>query len=239
MVRSASPLWLAVLASGVHATIAGILLATVIPVRSRIDEQLFLARARRALEHFDAAALVAASDPDVTVLSNSAHHAALEEVETLAEHAQPPLIRLEHSLYGIVAFGIVPLFAVANAGVSLRGTIRAALASPVALGILVGLVVGKPLGIGAFAWMAARLGAARLPARVSWSMVGGAGMLGGIGFTMALFVASLAFGEGPLLDVAKLGILGASSVAGLAGWMFLRRRAVAASRQAPEGVSTA
>jgi NhaA family Na+:H+ antiporter len=218
-------LWAAVLASGVHATVAGVLLAMAIPVRTRLDEPAFLASARRALDDFDAAAVVTARDPDTTVLSNTQHHTALEELETLCEQAQPPLIRLEHALHGIVSFAIMPLFALANAGVSLGSDAAQAVASPIALGAVLGLVLGKPLGITGFSWLAVRLGFASLPTGVTWPMLAGAGVLGGIGFTMALFIAGLAFGDATLLEAAKLGILTASVITGVTGWLLLRRTA--------------
>ena len=217
-------LWAAVLSSGVHATVAGVLLAMTIPVRTQIHEAAFLRSAQRALADFDAAAVVTALDPEITVLSNTDHHTAVEELETLCEMVQPPLIRLEHALHGIVAFGIMPLFALSNAGVSLSvEAIRATAGSPVALGVLVGLTLGKPLGIAAFSWLAVRLGIAALPSGVTWPMLCAAGVLGGIGFTMALFIAGLAFADLRLLDAAKFGILVASTVSGVAGWLLLRR----------------
>jgi NhaA family Na+:H+ antiporter len=218
-------LWAAVLASGIHATIAGVLLAMAIPVRTQVNESVFLAGARQALDDFDAAAVETANDPDTSILSNSDHHTALEELENLAELAQPPLIRMEHALHGVVAFGIMPLFALANAGVSLDGeALRSGLTSQVAIGALVGLLVGKPLGIAGFSWLAVRRGLATLPAGVTRRMLAGAGILGGIGFTMALFIAGLAFPDTRQLDAAKLGILGASALAGVIGYMLLRRR---------------
>lgn len=217
-------LWAAVLASGVHATIAGVLLAMTIPVRTRVNEATFLHSARRALADFGAAAKQTVEDPDVSALSNSAHHAALEELETLCEQAQPPLIRLEHSLHAIVAFVIMPLFALANAGVTLGGqTLRDSVASPITLGTMLGLLIGKPLGITAFSWLSVRLGIASLPSGVSWRMAAAAGVLGGIGFTMSLFIAGLAMGGHELLDMAKVGVLTASMLAGAIGWLSLRR----------------
>jgi NhaA family Na+:H+ antiporter len=217
-------LWAAVLASGVHATVAGVLLAMTIPVRTQLHEAAFLRGAQRALEDFDAAAVVTALDPEVTVLSNTAHHTAVEELETLCELAQPPLIRLEHALHGIVAFGIMPLFALSNAGVTLSSALfDTGIGSPVTIGVVLGLVVGKPLGIAAFSWLAVRLGIAALPSGVTWPMVGAAGVLGGIGFTMALFIAGLAFTDATLLDEAKLAILVASTLTGVTGWLLLRR----------------
>jgi len=216
-------LWIAVLASGIHATVAGVLLAMAIPVRTRIDESLFKAEAARALSDFSAAARATADDPDLTVLANSAHHHAVEELETLCEQVQPPLIRLEHGLHGIVAFAIMPVFALANAGVTLStASIGQAAGATLTWGIVAGLVLGKPLGIVGFAWLATRMGAASLPARVSWSAIAGAGILGGIGFTMALFVAGLAFVDPARLELAKMGILGASAFTGVGGYLWLR-----------------
>ncbi|MGZ8375833.1 MAG: Na+/H+ antiporter NhaA [Gemmatirosa sp.] len=228
-------LWAAVLASGVHATVAGVLLAMTIPVRTRIAEGTFLSEARRALEEFDRAALVTNDDPRTTVLGNTGHHTALEELETLTEAAQPPLIRMEHSLHAIVSFGIMPLFALANAGVALSGdALGAAMSSPVTIGAFLGLLVGKPIGIVGFSWVAVRVGWAALPDGVSWRTLSGAGVLGGIGFTMALFIAALAFPTpagttGALLDAAKVGVLAASTIAGIAGYLLLRRPSRAAT----------
>jgi Na+:H+ antiporter, NhaA family len=229
-------LWGAVLASGVHATVAGVLLALAIPARTRIDEVEFLHRLRRATTEFEAA-----HDPDATVLSNKEHQAALHEITELTDQAQAPLVRLEHGLHGIVAFAIMPLFALANAGVSLgaAGAASAAgdrglagnLTSPVTLGIVLGLVIGKPLGITLASWLAVRTGLAALPEGVTWRALHGVSWLGGIGFTMSLFIAGLAFSAAPeLLTAAKLGILGASLVAGVAGGLLLLR----APRGAPE-----
>ncbi len=227
-------LWGAVLTSGVHATVAGVLLAMTIPVRTQIHEGTFVSAAQRALADFAHAAHVTASNPDVTVLSNPQHHTAVEELETLCELAQPPLIRLEHALHGVVAFAIMPLFALSNAGVTLSAsTITAATQSPVAIGVILGLVLGKPLGIAAFSWIAVRVGIASLPASVTWPMIGATGLLGGIGFTMALFIAGLAFVDRDLLEAAKLGVLVASSIAGVAGWLLLRRATAPAPLRAP------
>jgi len=221
-------LWGTVLLSGIHATVAGVLLAFAIPVRTRVNEREFLSSARRALDHFDAAATVTETDPNTTILSNVEHHTVLEEIETLCQQAQPPLIRLEHALHGVVAFGIMPLFALANAGVTLdAAALGAGATSPVALGAALGLLLGKPLGIAGFAWLAVRFGIASLPRGSTWMALAGVAVLGGIGFTMALFIAGLAFPEGSgraeFLDAAKLGILAASAVAGIAGSLLLRR----------------
>jgi len=210
-------LWVAFLESGVHATVAGVLLAFTIPARTRIDAGEFLARSRRALDEFAAAGVA-----DADVMTSKAHQEAILAMETAAEAAQAPLQKLEDKLHGIVAFGIMPLFALANAGIPLTGGGRA-LSSPVALGVLLGLVLGKPLGVTLFAWLATRIGVAERPAEVSWSMLHGAGWLAGIGFTMSLFIGGLAFDEVALLTQAKLGVLAASLTAGTVGWFLIRR----------------
>jgi NhaA family Na+:H+ antiporter len=213
-------LWGAVLASGVHATIAGVLLAMTIPSRTRINEDEFLRGARRSVDAFERAC-----GPETNVLTNQEQQEALLTLETLCEQSQAPLQRTERKLHGIVAFGIMPLFALANAGVPLTGgESGAALSSPVTLGVLLGLVIGKPLGITLFSWAAVRSGLAALPGGVTWRLIHGTAWLGGIGFTMSLFVAGLAFAGAPgLLTEAKLGVLMASLAAGLAGAFLLLR----------------
>jgi NhaA family Na+:H+ antiporter len=211
-------LWLAFLKSGVHATVAGVLLAFAIPAGTRIEVGEFLARAREALARFAAAGTAGAN-----VLTSRPHQKAIHGLETAAEEAQAPLQRLEERLHGLVAFGIMPLFALANAGISLVGGL-AAFASPISLGILLGLFVGKPLGITLFAWLATKAGLAERPDDMSWTLIQGAGWLGGIGFTMSLFIAALAFDEAALLTQGKLGIFAASLAAGTVGWLLLRSR---------------
>ena len=220
-------LWVAFLKSGIHATIAGVLLAMTIPARRRIAPQAFVATV-----HDNLAAFERACGPETSVMTNSALQEAVDRIEDACEGAQTPLMRLEHGLHGVVAFGIMPLFALANAGVRLvGGGLAESFVSPVTLGVIAGLVLGKPIGITLAAWLAVRSGAAILPGGVSWRLVVGVSLLGGIGFTMSLFIAGLAFPDAATLDASKLGILAASLVAGLAGWLVLR--AVGPAR--PEG----
>jgi len=160
------------------------------------------------------------------VLTNAASQEALHCLEELTEAAQPPLHRMEHALHGFVAFFVMPVFALANAGVPLGGGLADALTSPVALGIVAGLVVGKQLGITLFAWLAVKSGISELPGGVSWLHIYGASWLAAIGFTMSLFITDLAFADSPLLDIAKVGILTASIVAGVGGWLIIRRTSV-------------
>lgn len=211
-------LWVAFLRSGVHATVAGVLLAMTIPARTRIDTEEFLDRGRRILDYFDAA-----GREGTDVLTNRDQQAAIQEMESACEAVQAPLQRIEHELHGSVAFGIIPLFALANAGVHLGGNLGDALTNPVALGIMLGLVVGKPIGITLFAWLAVKMKLAALPTGTTWRAIRGVSLLGGIGFTMSLFIAGLAFPGAPQLNEdAKIGIFAASLVAGIVGFLVLR-----------------
>ena len=192
-----------------------------IPSSTRIDEDVFLRRARRALNEFAAASDAHAS----SVMSNPGQQQALHSIERSAEQVQSPLLKMEHSLQGVVAFAIMPLFAFANAGVRLSVDMLPTISWRVVLGIIVALVAGKVLGITLASLAAVRTRIAELPEEVGWRHVVGVGWLGGIGFTMSLFIASLAFGSGPLLESAKIGILAASVIAGVVGWSVLRRPA--------------
>ena len=221
-------LWLAVLLSGVHATIAGVLLALAIPDRRQIDADGFLALVRSLVKRLERHATQ--SQPRHHALS--AHE--LELVETLeeaCEAVQTPLRRLEHSLVPWVAWVIMPIFALANAGVTVGGrSPGAAAADPISLGVFLGLVLGKPMGVLAFSWLAVRLRLAALPAGVSWKALGGACLLCGIGFTMALFIADLAFDDLVRLDAAKIGVLTGSFVSAVLGlgWLLIGVRDKAA-----------
>jgi NhaA family Na+:H+ antiporter len=208
-------LWLAVLESGIHATVAGVLLAITIPAREKIPDRHFAARARELIDDF------------VHSAKKAIHHrqAALWELETITEHAQAPMLRMEHALTPWVAFVIVPLFALANAGVRLTGDPASLLTDPLVIGILAGLVIGKQIGITAAAWLIVRAGWASLPNGVNWRHVYGAAWVCGIGFTMSLFIADLAFGATDLLAPAKVGILIASVIAATGGYVLLARGA--------------
>lgn len=163
------------------------------------------------------------------MLTNEGQQAALSALEDSAEQFQVPLQRVEHALHPWVAYAIIPLFALANAGVVLDTDFARALTHPVTLGILVGLVVGKPVGILLGAWLATRVRIAVLPDGVSWRSLVGVAFLGGIGFTMSLFIADLAFEADPLIARAKMGILLGSLVAGIVGWLILRSSSQAAN----------
>ncbi|HES57945.1 MAG TPA: Na+/H+ antiporter NhaA, partial [Firmicutes bacterium] len=213
-------LWYAVLQSGVHATVAGVILALAIPTSPRIDRPGFIERVQGLLDDFTRHDMEL-RDPDH---SRSDPHSDLDVVHSMRQSCvelEPPLERFEHALTPWVAYLIMPLFALANAGVSLQAGIGTAVASTVAQGILLGLLAGKIAGISLFSWLAVKLRVARLPRDVNWQQILGAGLLCGIGFTMSLFIADLAFGPGQLLDHAKIGILSASAIAGIIGYFLL------------------
>ncbi|MBL8210824.1 MAG: Na+/H+ antiporter NhaA [Bryobacterales bacterium] len=210
-------LWFAVLNSGVHATIAGVLLAMTIPSRTVINPDQFLADARSCIDLFEQSCHRGQS-----LMADEAKQSAVHALENACEEVQPPLHRMEHSLHPWVMFVIMPIFALANAGVVLdANSLR--FSNPVVLGVVLGLMLGKPIGITLASWLAVRSGLASLPAGVSWAQIHGAGWLGGIGFTMSLFVASLAFQDEGLLTLAKLGILAGSTMAGVVGAALLVR----------------
>jgi len=208
-------LWVAFLKSGVHSTIAGVLLAMTIPSRARINDKSFAKHSRSILAEFEKA------DEGNDYLS-STQRSALQTLEELVQHAEAPLQRLEHNLHPWVAYVIMPVFALANAGVALGAGFTATVTSPVSLGVIFGLVLGKQIGITLFAWLIVKSKMAELPNGVNWQQIYGVGWLAGIGFTMSLFISGLAFGESTSLTAAKTGILLASFVTGVIGWLILR-----------------
>jgi NhaA family Na+:H+ antiporter len=211
-------LWALFLKSGVHATIAGVLLAMTIPARTRIDSRQFLDGGRALMDAFDDAGVEGRS-----VLTNQGQQTVVQAIETSCEQVQAPLQRIEHVLQRPVAFLIIPLFALSNAGVSLGNAGASVFAQPVTLGVILGLVLGKPIGISLFSWLSVRSGLASLPEGVNWRHIRGVSFLGGIGFTMSLFIAGLAFESPELLVDAKVGILAASAIAALLGWAMMRK----------------
>ena len=199
-----SGVWLATQASGVHATIAGVVLGLLAPAQRLIPGAV--------ARHW-------AGD-----LADEPGPGELDAMTRLARSAVSPAERLEHLLHPWTSFLIVPLFALANAGVELGGDSFAGPgAAKATVGVVLGLVAGKTLGITAAAWLAVRTGLGRLPEGATWPMVAGVAALGGIGFTVALFIAELAFMPGPLQDAAKIGVLSASALAAVLGATVLRR----------------
>lgn len=211
-------LWLAFLLSGVHPTIAGVLAAFTIPARTRLSGEEFVARGRALLDKFQKA-----MEPDRPPLANPARQAVAARLQQVAREVGTPLQRLEQTLHPWVTAVVLPVFALANAGVLIEGNVLTTLGHPVALGILFGLVIGKPVGVTLASWLAVRVGLSMMPTDLLWRHIIGTGFLAGIGFTMSLFIEGLAFGKTPLDAPAKVGILVASSLAGTIGWLFLKR----------------
>ena len=210
--------WLDIFASGIHPTIAGILLAMIIPVRPMVNPKQFVLNAEAVLED-----LKERQESDSCVITDRDQLHALEYVHTGAGDALPAGLMLEHSLHPVQVWFILPLFALANAGVAIDSHILSALANPISLGIILGLAVGKPLGILALAWIAVTARLCRLPTGVTWPQVFGVGCLAGIGFTMSLFITDLAFDDEAVIDSAKLGILVASLLSAVVGAAILSR----------------
>lgn len=206
-------LWFFMHQSGIHATLAGVLLALAIPARigkARPEILRMLNDRLGMLQHE-----VHGAEANPRIIS--------EELEYLSDAISSPAQKLEQRLHSVVAFGIIPLFAFANTSLVIDAGVFGQLLSPLGLGILLGLVVGKPLGIGALSWLSVRLGWASLPAGVTWRHLWGAGVLGGIGFTMSLFITLLALGEHSVGEpVAKVAILSASFLSGTVGFLLLR-----------------
>ena len=223
------PIWLCFLESGVHATIAGVLLALTVPARVRIDVPTFLLRVRELLVQFEATATLQSP-----ILADEAQQSALHVIEDLTEHVQAPLQRLEHSLHGLVALVVMPVFALANAGVRISTDALQPEASAIVAGVALGLLLGKPIGLVGITWLTIRLGITTMPTGATWWHMLGIGILAAIGFTMSLFVASLAFESAAHLAVTKLAVLATSIIAGVLGVFLLSRLPAAAAQINPD-----
>jgi NhaA family Na+:H+ antiporter len=210
--------WYAIFQSGVHSTLAGVLIALVIPARSRRQPLDFVTWSRKRLEEIEQLDV-----PGAHVLESDDQQLLARTLQQAAHDVQAPLQRLLFSLHPVTTFLVLPLFAFANAGIRLvDNDMLELLLSPVSMGIILGLVIGKQVGITLFAYLAVKLRLARLPAGVAWKQVYGVSILGGIGFTMSLFIADLAFETNEiLLEEAKAAILVASLIAGVWGALYL------------------
>ncbi|HSF83305.1 MAG TPA: Na+/H+ antiporter NhaA [Anaerolineales bacterium] len=204
-------LWFGFLESGIHPTIAGVLLALTIPTRSPARLSFLIAQTETALIQYKNSAE-----------QSGRGQALLHSMQTITDRLEPPAQRLEHSLQPWISYMILPIFALANAGISLQADTLKNLLNPISLGITLGLVIGKPVGISLFSWLAVRSGLAEKPADITWRQLISASFLAGIGFTMSLFIASSAFEQTALLSDAKIGILVASALAAALGWTLLR-----------------
>jgi NhaA family Na+:H+ antiporter len=208
--------WMSFLFSGVHATIAGVLIALTIPVRTKVSENQYVDGICTLLDKFEKE-----KPNDKTLLTSRQAHL-VTEIERLSNDAHTPLQKLEHALHPITAFFILPLFAFSNAGIKLPPDFINLFTHPVAIGVMVGLILGKVLGVTLFSKLAVRLKLASLPSGVNWKQIIGAGLMAGIGFTMSIFIANLAFeGNEELIKIAKIGIFTASLISAIAGLLLL------------------
>ncbi len=210
-------LWFCVFMSGVHSTIAGVLLAFAIPSGSRVNLRTFMHWSKDRVS-----AANATYNDHEPIIAQGEYIETVSSLSRVARQVIPPATRLEHLLYPWVYFGILPLFALTNADVSFMGVDMATLfTSPVLYGVFFGLLLGKPIGIMLFSFLTVKFKIASLPEHVNWMHMLGAAILGGVGFTMAIFVANLAYSDPLLVADAKLGILSASLIAGIIGFLFL------------------
>ena len=207
--------WTAFIFSGVHATIAGVLIALTIPARTKISDRAFVNRLTTLTKRFKEA-----QPNDVTLLTKKQVHI-LSDIEELNEKAHTPLQRLEHAMHPITTYFILPLFALSNAGVHITGNIMDMILHPISIGITVGLIGGKFLGITLFSRLMVRFKLASLPEGVEWKHIYGISFLAGIGFTMSMFISELAFNEDEYKEIAKVGIMCASLLAAIIGMVWL------------------
>ena len=208
-------IWYLFLKAGIHPTISGVLLALTIPIRQKIRVSTYTKKLREMVD-----TICRENDPDAPLL-NKKQIEEIDNLEEWTEQVQSPLQHLEHKLHNRVAYLIMPLFALSNAGVALSGDME--LDSMLSGIIAACLLLGKLIGITTFSWIGVKLGLADLPDGVNFTQVIGIALLAGVGFTMSIFVANLAFyGNANLLDSAKVGILAGSLIAGISGYLVLR-----------------
>jgi NhaA family Na+:H+ antiporter len=228
--------WLALLESGVHATLIGVALGLLTPAWPLRSPRLFPPEARRVANRVEAAYY----DRVLTRAGFAENEQTIAEIARLAMFSTSPLERLERALSPWVAYVVVPVFALANAGVALTGdALGGVVSEPVTAGVMLGLVVGKTVGVLGATALAVRLGIGRLPGGTTWRHMLGLATAAGVGFTVALFVASLSFDTAAATDAAKVGILTGSTVSGVLGYLLLRTTPAAAAAGTGTGVRAA
>ncbi|MFP5079734.1 Na+/H+ antiporter NhaA [Pedobacter sp. JCM 36344] len=208
--------WIGFLLSGVHATIAGVLVAFTIPAVTKINEVVYSSNLKKLTDEFEK------EIPSNSTLTTPQQHKTIQHVKKLSMEAETPLQKIEHALHPWVAFGIMPLFALANSGIVIGSDFLTSVINPVSIGVTAGLVLGKFIGILFFTWLMVKTGMGILPEGANWRHITGVALLGGIGFTMSLFISGLAFKNPEFVNQAKYGILIASILAGLLGTLVLK-----------------
>jgi NhaA family Na+:H+ antiporter len=207
--------WVAVLRSGVHATIAGVILGLVAPIKPKFRPDELAESAEPLLRNFQA---------QIMGKDKSSAEATLNALDQLLRGTDSTAERLERTLHPWVCFLVLPLFALASAGVAFSTEqLKLAYSSSVALGILLGLLLGKVVGVTLFSFLGVKLKIAGMADGLTWKGIAGVGLLAGVGFTVALFISGLSFGEETLIATAKVGVLAASLAAGSFGYLYLRR----------------
>jgi NhaA family Na+:H+ antiporter len=211
--------WICFYFSGIHATIAGVLVAFTIPAVTRISERSYSDNLRKLSYKFEE------EIPNNSTLLTSTQYHIIDDVKQLSLAAETPLQKIEHAIHPWVAFTIMPLFALANAGIVISSDFFTAIQNPVTIGVIVGLVLGKFIGVLSFSWLMVKIGWSALPLNARWNHVIGVALLAGVGFTMSLFISGLAFSNNQYITQSKYGILLASVTAGILGVIVLTRTA--------------
>lgn len=209
--------WVCFLLSGIHATIAGVLVAFTIPARTKVDEQKYSSIIRKLSDDFDK------EIPNNSTLTTLNQHHTIQNIKKVSTDAETPLQKIEYALHPWVAFLIMPLFALANAGMVIGADFFTSLNNPVSMGVSIGLLAGKFIGILLFTWLLVKSGMAELPSKANWNHIVGVALLAGVGFTMSLFIANLAFQSPEMINQSKYGILVSSIIAGTLGILILKR----------------
>ena len=210
--------WFFVLGSGVHPTIAGVIVSFFVPARGRYDTDNFLQNVKKITEKFECEE----QSCGYSILLNQEHLYAVQALELACHDVETPLQRLMHALHPWVAFLILPVFAMGNTGLLFKGIVFSeAISNPVIIGIIVGLVFGKPIGIMLFSYISVKSGMASLPKEVRWSHILGGAMLGGIGFTMSLFLSELSFSDPHIIEYGRIAILTGSILSAIIGMSYL------------------
>lgn len=219
--------WAGFLFSGVHATIAGVLVAFTIPARTKINENDYAGKVKKYIAEFEN------EIPQLGSLMTAEQHVIIEKIKEKSQDAETPLQKVEYALHPWVAFVIMPLFALSNAGMHIGSDFFSSLVNPVSLGVITGLIAGKFVGVLLFTWLMVRFGFSELPQSSSWQHIIGVAALAGVGFTMSLFITGLAFSSVEMVDQSKYGILIASLFAGCLGIIILKNARRSPSSKLP------